>query len=160
MDSTGRPMWHERATGSSLGSLSPSWLYHAFTGGQHFVAGDSTGLLYVSSTSVYQDNTNPILRCRIGPSISNQQQWQRHSQFWLAVGGPYQGVSRTFLLDWSNDGGNTYGTQFSLGLQVEATTEFGRIFMNNLGRSRQRNYRVQTTDNLPQAWIEAYVAIG
>lgn len=160
MDASGRPMWHERATGSSIGSLSPSWSFHAFTGGQHFVAGDSTGNIYVSSLAVYQDNGNAILRARVGPSVSNQMQWQRHSQFWLAVGGPYSGVSRTFLLDWSNDAGNTYGNQFSLGLQVEATTNFGRIFMNNLGRSRQRNYRVQTTDNLPQAWLEAFLALG
>lgn len=160
VDPSGRPMWHERARGSALGSLSPSWQFHAWTGGQHFVAGDGTAKVYVSSVGIYQDNGNAILRCRIGPSISNSQQWQKHAQFWLSVGGPYEGVDRTFLLDWSNDGGNTYGNQFTLGLLVEATTQFGRVLMNNLGRSRQRNYRVQTTDNLPQAWLEAYVAIG
>jgi hypothetical protein len=159
-DSSGRPMWHERALGSTLGGLSASWQFHAFTGGQHFVGGDGTANVYVSSTSVYQDNGSAILRARIGPAVSQEQKWLIHGQFWLSVAGPYAGVSRTYALDWSNDGGNTYGNQFSLGLQVESTTGFGRIFMNNLGRSRQRNYRVQTTDNLPQCWLDAYVAIG
>ncbi len=160
LDASGRPMWHERARGSSLGSLNPSWQFHAWCGGQHFVGGDGTGNVYVSSTGVYQDNGSSILRARVGPSISNEQQWLRHQQFWLSIGGPYAAVTRAFLLDWSNDAGNNYGNQFTLGLQQEATTGFGRVFMNNLGRARQRNYRVQTTDNLAQAWLDAYVGIG
>jgi hypothetical protein len=157
-DASGRPMWHERARGSSLTALSPSWMFHTWTSGHHFVAGDGTGNVYVSSLAVYQDNGSAILRARVGPSISNENAWLRHGQFWLAIGGPFS-TSRTFLLDWSNDGGETYGNQFSLSVQQEATTGFGRVLMNNLGRSRQRNYRVQTTDDEPQSWIDAYVVI-
>lgn len=159
MDSSGRPMWHERALGSELGSLSNSWLFHAWVGGQHLVAGDDTANVYVSSLGTYQDNGNARLRCRIGPAVSNAQQWVRHGQFWLSVGGPYAS-GRQYNLDWSNDGGNTYGNQFTLSQQQEATTGFQRILKNNLGRSRQRNYRVQTTDNAPDAWLDAYVAIS
>ena len=158
-DASGRPMWHERARGSALGSLSPSWQFHTWTAGQHFVGGDGTGSVYVASTAVYQDHGTAILRCRVGPAISQENAWLRHAQFWLAIGAPFS-TSRTFKLDWSNDGGNSYGNQFSLGVQQEATTGFGRVLMNNLGRSRQRNYRVQTTDNAAQAWIDAYVAIA
>lgn len=159
LDASGRPMWHERARGSALGSLSNSWLFHAWAGGQHFVAGDNTGNIYVSSLAAYQDNGSSILRCRIGPSVSNEQKWVRHSQFWLSVGGPYN-VSRSYEVDWSNDGGNNYGNQFTLGVQQNPTTSLGRILINNLGRSRQRNYRVQTTDNQPQAWLDAYIGIA
>lgn len=159
LDSSGRPMWHERARGSSLGSLSASWQYHAWAGGQQFVAGDGTGNVYRSSTAVYQDNGSAILRCRVGPAVTQEKQWMRHSQFWLDIGGPFDGT-RAFKLDWSNDGGTTYGNQFTLGIQKEATTGFGRVFMNRLGRTRVRNYRVQTTDNLPQCWVDAYVNFG
>ena len=158
-DASGRPMWHERGLGSTLAGLSNSWLFHAWATGQHFVAGDNTANVYVSSLATYQDSGNPILRARIGPAISNEQKWVRHGQFWLSIGGP-SNISRTYALDWSNDGGSNYGNSFNLGVQVDATTKFGRVLMNNLGRSRQRNYRVQTTDNEPQAWIDAYVEIA
>jgi hypothetical protein len=159
-DSTGRPMWHERARGTSIGSLSASWKFHAWAGGQHWVGGDGTAHLYISSTSVYEDNGTAILRARVAPALSQDLKWLKHAQFWMQIAGPYAGVTRTFLLDWSNDGGNTYGNQFSLGIELESTTQYGRVFMNNLGRSRQRNYRVQTTDNLAQCWLDGQVMIG
>ena len=160
-DSSGRPMWHERARGGAIGSLSPSWQFHAWAGGQHFVAGGSDGNVYVSGVGTYQDDGNPILRARVSPQITNEKQWMRHSQFWLDIGGPFNAAqSRTFALDWSNDGGNNYGTLFSLSPQQNTTTGISRVLMNRLGRTRGRNYRIQTTDNLPQAWIDGYVASG
>ena len=156
-DASGRPMWHERATGAT--GASPSWKFHAWAGGQHWVGGDGTAKLYVSSTGVYQDNGTAILRQRVGPAVSKNLIWLKHAQFSLQIGGPFN-VTRHFTLDWSNDAGNNYGNQFTLGLQVESTTGYGRVFMNNLGRSRTRNYRVQTVDNLPQCWLDASVAVA
>ena len=154
-DPSGRPMWHERATGAS--GASPSWSFHAWAGGQHFVAGNGDGNIYVSSTATYQDNGTAILRQRVSPIMTNEKQWTRHGQFWLDIGGPYDGA-RSYQLDWSNDGGNSYGNQFSLSPQQNQTTGFWRILKNQLGRSRARNYRVQTTDNKPQAWVDGFVA--
>lgn len=160
-DASGRPMWHERGLGSSIGSLSQWFPYHAWSAGQHFVAGDGTGNVYLQSTALYKDNGNARLRARISPQLTQNKQWLRHSQFWLDIGGPFGSVtSRSYLLDWSNDGGNTYGTQFTLNPQQNTTSGISRVLMNNLGRSRGRNYRLQTTDNAPDCWIDGYVTIA
>jgi hypothetical protein len=161
LDASGRPMWHQRARGSALGSLSASWKYHAWTANQHFVAGDGTGNVYVASKSVYQDAGSSILRCRMGPAISNQLRWQRHGQFWLQLGGPYSSISaNAYKLDWSNDGGFNFGNQFTLNPQQNTTTKFSRVLMNNLGRSRQRNYRIQSTNNTAESWLDGDVSLA
>ena len=161
LDSSGRPMWHQRARGASLGSLSASWKYHAWTANQNFVAGDGTGNVYVASKTVYQDDGNAILRCRVGPNPSSDLNWKRHSQFWLQIGGPYSSAtSRAYVLDWSNDGGSNYGNQFTLNPLQNTTTGIARVLKNWLGRTRSRNYRIQSTNNAPEAWLDADVTIA
>jgi len=160
-DASGRPMWHQRARGASLGSLSASWKFHAWTGGKHFVAGDGTGNVYASDLNTYQDSGSPILRCRVGPNPTQGLQWKRHGQFWLQIGGPYSAVTgRTYNLDWSNDGGSNYGTSFALNPQQNTTKGIARVLKNNLGRARSRNYRIQSTNNAPEAWLDADLTLS
>ena len=154
-------MWHQRARGATLGALSASWKFHAWTGGKHFVAGDGTGNVYASDLNTYQDAGSPILRCRVGPNPTQGLQWKRHGQFWLQIGGPYSAVTgRTYNLDWSNDGGSNYGTSFALNPQQNTTKGIARVLKNNLGRARSRNYRIQSTNNAPEVWLDADLTLS
>ena len=152
----GLKMWHERASGSAWGSLTaPPAQFHATAFGKHFVGNMNSGVIYQASLSTYQETGSAILRGRISPHINNERLRMFYDRLQLDVGGPFSDT-RTFSLENSNDGGFTYGTAKQLVIGPSQQSE-SRLIWRRLGMSRDRVFRVSTTDNLPQAWVDGYV---
>lgn len=64
--------WHQRT--SLVGGLQAAHLgrSHTYNFGQHLVGDRNSGKLYSLSTQNYTDNGLPIVRTRVGPTISNE----------------------------------------------------------------------------------------
>ena len=66
------------------------------------------------------------------------------------------GSAPTVLLQWSNDGGQTFnaGLSRSTGLHNAFGT---RVRWRNLGRGRQRVFQLTQSDPIPCRWIDAFL---
>lgn len=148
-------MWHRRGwwNGTSL-DRQRQWV-HAFVLGKHFVGDWSTGQIYQQSLAAYTDAGTSIQRLRAAPHFSQQNVWLYFSRFWLDMEVD-SSDTRTMLLDWSDDGGTTYGVQYTMDVSSNSAN-LRRVLKRRLGRSRDRVFRIQTFDALKQAWIAAYV---
>lgn len=144
-------LWHRRAYNGTAGAQLGR--YHAWVFGKHYVL-DASGNLYTSSTGVFQDAGTAITRQRTTPIIQQENLQIRHRQLELHYGGPYN-VARNWTLEVSNDGGNTYGAGISLATGPGGTSP-DRAIWRRLGITRKRNYRITTTDNLAQVWVDGY----
>ena len=148
-------MWHERAhSGVSGGQLG---YYHAWTLGKHFLL-DSSGNLYSSSIATYQDNGNTITWQRTAPHVGSEFEWMRINQFMLMFG-PSASITRNFTFEVSKDQGLSFPVSRSLSAPAipGQPPPYQRISARQLGRARDWVFRVTSTDNCQQAWIDAFV---
>jgi hypothetical protein len=144
-------LWHRRAyNGPSTNQLG---FYHAWAFGQHYLL-DSSGNLYTSSIGVHQDAGTAITFQRTTPIIQQENKQIRHRQLEVHYGGPYSST-RNWTLEISNDGGQTYGTGITLQSGPGGTSP-DRAIWRRAGIGRKRCYRLTTTDNLPQCWVDGY----
>ena len=152
-------LWHRRAfNGTTVNSLG---LYHAWEFGAHYLL-DSAGNLYTQSLAHYQDigagGTVPITFSRTTPVITAENRLLNHNQLELIFGAPYNNLAyaRTFYLAISNDGGATFGSPVTVTTGPSGSTNSkDRCIFRRLGSGRKRCYQLYTTDNLPQAWLDA-----
>jgi len=84
------------------------------------------------------------------PHLNAEHKWMKHKTFELLYGGPFD-TARTFNLEVSDDGGFTFHNPVSVGVGTGSLSP-GRAIWRRCGRSRDRVYRVSTTDNLQQ-WL-------
>lgn len=162
--------WHERAWWSGSANVRQRQAFHSYTAlaahgasafvpSKHYVGDWENGKIYIQSLDTLTDNTVQIQRIRACPHISNEQKWLFYSQFLLDVQVPSGGPSAiTPVLDWSDDGGSTFGTTHTF--PAGGTSNLGkatRVVWRRLGRSRDRVYRVKITDAVPIALIGAYL---
>jgi len=148
--------WHERAAGSTWAALTaPPAMFHADVWGKHLVADLNSGKILRARLDLYQQEGSAILRGRVAPHLNNETLRVMYRSLWLKVGGPFN-VTRTYTLENSDDGGFNYGTpkSLSIGAGQQSTS---RIEWRRLGMSRDRVFRITTTDNQPQAWVDGYV---
>ena len=148
--------WHERASGTDIATLTAApAMFHAFVWGRHLVADLNSAVIRTASLGLYQQQGSSILRVRVAPHLNNEQLRVMYRSLWLKIGGQFN-VTRTYTLEVSNDGGFTYGTPkaISIGAGQQSTS---RIEWRRLGLSRDRVFRITTTDNQPQAWVDGYV---
>lgn len=145
-------LWHRRAyDGTVNGALG---YYHCWEFGSHYLL-DKAGNLYTSSTSVYQDAGTAITFQRTTPIINTENQLVKHTQLELHFGGPYDAADRNYTLEISNDGGQSWGTGISIEVGPDGTSP-DRAIWRRLGIGRKRSYRLTTTDNLAQNWVDGY----
>lgn len=152
--------WHERSYLDPVNGAVPHLASCATTAFGSVVVGDRTnGNLYAFDSAYYSDNGNPIRRLRQSPHVSSAERRIRHNAFELqaepGVGlQTGQGSAPLATLSWSDDGGHTWsnGHTVSMGLAGQYKNRFR---WRRLGVSRDRVYRVETSEPVPVTWLGA-----
>ena len=158
-------LWHARADlDSATGLLTRHRAqHHCYAFHTHLVGGEDDGRVYVSDLATYTNDTDPLVRRRTAPHLHQDRRLLYHSVFEVDVqagvgldGGVVPGTDPQILLQWSDDGGQTWSTEraASLGPQGQYTQ---RAVWRRLGRSRQRTYQVTVTDPVPVALLAARI---
>jgi len=153
-------LWHERASFSStavpLQSVRSGTLHrhrgncHVFCYGKHLIGDYETGRISYFDLGAYTDNGTTIPRIRSTQHIWSGRNMVRHAalqiEFEAGVGiNSGQGSDPQAMLDWSDDGGHTFGHEHWRG--IGKIGEYAaRSLWNRLGSSRDRVYRVSITD--------------
>ena len=157
-------LWHERAymnPDGSLGRGRPN--VHVYAFGKHLVGDYANGIIYEMSPAFLTDNLVPIARIRTAPFIDAELNNVFHSKFQLdmqvGVGSPLALETDTppqMILTFSDDGGYTWSNEklASMGASGQFKT---RVIWRRLGRSRQRVYRVKTTEPVSVTLYNAYL---
>lgn len=114
-------------------------------------------------TPTYGTETVLLRRLRQAPHLSHENQWTFHRRLQIdmetGVGlSSGQGSDPQVMVSWSDDGGHTWSNEHwvSAGRMGEYTA---RVILRNLGRTRDRVYRVVVSD--PVAWnlIASYIDV-
>lgn len=165
----GEPQWHQRKSWDAVRSLYqpyPFWT-HAFIpewggNGEHIV-GDRSGILYVMSSSFYDENGGNMRGQRTMAVVYNEGKRVFHHRIDIEneaglVSGA--GDPPVLELDWSDDRGHTFGTGAGVGTKMTLNTgaagEYStRAYAVALGSSRWRNYRLTITGQTKIALIDA-----
>lgn len=156
-------LWHERAWRDPVTNVLKrhrSNCQMQFAG--YTLVGDfENGNVYVMDMDTFTDNGDPIARIRTCPHINSDYKWQFFSALQIdmqtGVGlDTGQGSDPQAMLQWSDDGGYTFGTEFwkSFGRIGERRT---RVRWRRLGKSRDRVFKLTITDPVRVAIIGASV---
>jgi hypothetical protein len=154
--------WHERAYLGTDGLLARHRANcHTMAFGLHLVGDWENGNLYALDPTVGDDNGREIVRLRTAPYIDGELKNIFFSRLTLdmrmGLGG--DGLARlpVAILTYSDDGGKTWSNERTVSLGAIGN-RLARAFWNRLGRSRQRVFRVQISDNIPEiALMAAYI---
>jgi hypothetical protein len=155
-------LWHQRAyLNPETGNLERHRSnMHAYYGGLHIVGDYVRGDLYALDLDYYSDGSDPMPSIRAASHISGPDyQWMIHNrlQIDMEVGfGLQEGYAAQprAMLDWSDDGGHTWSREHwaSIGRQGEYAA---RVRWNQLGRARNRVYRVTISDPVKRVILGA-----
>lgn len=145
-------LWHERSyrdpslfeTQQHRGSC------HIFFRQKHLIGDRQFGKVYELRLDVYDDDGDPIVRTRTSPHIDDERRLVTHAQLELDMETGIglqdgQGSIPKIMMQYSDDGGRTWSDELwrDIGRIGEYKT---RVKWNKLGRSRDRVYRVSTSD--------------
>ena len=160
-------VWHKRGFWNGSSYVSHLSQCHAYAFGQHLVGDWSSGNIYSQSISNLSDNTSPIVRTRIAPTISNESTWMTFQQLQIDVEtglGPMpplldgNGNPRgpQMLISWSDDNAHTWSNEHAINCGQAGNYKM-RAIIRRLGRSRNRTFKVTMSD--PIAWriTDAYL---
>lgn len=127
---------------------------YAFFDEKHIVGDFEDGKLYELDTGTYTDAGETIRRVRVAPPVQAEGKNIFHHAFEVvfeagvglivddAIG---SGQDPQAMLEWSDDGGHTYGNEHWVGMGKIG--EYGwRARWRRLGRSRERMYRLTVAD--------------
>jgi hypothetical protein len=154
--------WHERTYLDPILGEQP---HRAWCGtvafGQAVVGDRQNGNLYVYDPAYYLDGTTPIRRVRQTKHVTQDEKRIRFDAFQLqsepGVGLSLgQGQSPVANLSWSNDGGHTWSNEYPASMGSEGKYKH-RIIWRRLGVSRDRVWRVETSEPVPVTWLGAEV---
>lgn len=154
--------WHERATYSTGNVESRNVAEgHALYMGKHIVADYLTGSLYFLDQNAYTDAGTTIRRVRTTPHVSNSGLRLIYNNlvidFKTGVGDNTT-LTPQIMLEYSNDGGNTWSNQIFK--SVGALGNYiNRVVFHQLGQSRDRVFRLTMTDPVDWALSGASVDI-
>jgi len=182
---TGRPIWSERSylvPGGGLQdavSIAPgrAEVTHAFCFGKHLVGSNGTdgnpGAIYQMGMGVYTDCgadpisgaqiTQPIVIDRISPHLTadNKRVIYNRIEFNLQrgvglSGGTIPGEDPQILLRWSDDGGQTFGTEYQIPMGTQGNYTVW-AYLNRLGYANHggRVFWVRMTDPVYNSLISA-----
>lgn len=152
--------WHERSYLEPVVGELPHLAACATAAFGTVVVGDRlNGNLYAYDPSFYTDNGSPIRRLRQSPHLSTDERFIRHNAFELqaepGVGlQTGQGSAPLATLSWSNDGGHTWSNQHTVSMGLVGKYK-NRFRWRRLGVSRDRVYRVETSEPVPVTWLGA-----
>ncbi len=149
--------WHERCE-LVAGDLQPARVtHHAFAFGRN-LGGASDGL-YTIDPTVSTIDGSPMYRERTSPhqaTPSRNRLYFHEFRLDVEVGQTPQGVAPLIELQWSDDGGETWGNWLarSLGSVGQYKT---RVQWPRLGAARDRVWRLRTTSNARASIVGASV---
>lgn len=151
--------WHQRST-NDLRHVAST---HVFYNNKNYVGDYDSPAVYSLNLDVYTDNGVAIKRERAGLHLINNQNRIRYDKLELVfeagvglIAG--QGSDPQVMLDWSDDGGFTWSNVRYL--STGAIGSYGvRCLTHHLGSSRDRVFRVRTSDPVNFVLIEAYATI-
>ncbi len=159
--------WHKRTSYSTVSNTEGRWnaLYAVFAFDRILVANYSNGDLSQLSTSVYTENGSPIVRTRIAPHLNQNMNrliynsLQIDAQVGVGLGNTSgQGRDPVMTLSFSDDGGMTYGS--SIPLSIGRVGQYKtQLKWNKLGSSRDRVFKIRTSDPINPVLINAYLDV-
>jgi hypothetical protein len=140
-------LWHERESFEE-GRWRASNFVKAF--GKNLVGDFENGNIYEVDSNVYTENSGTIQRIITMPPVyANGKRINYHrlhvdcdAGVGLTSG---QGVDPQVILDWSNDGGNTYGNELWRPIGAKGNYK-ARAVWGPLGQARHRTHRITYTD--------------
>ena len=157
-------MWHER-TSAINGSVGRHLGHtHLFFNKKHYVGSYVSGNLYTYDLDTYTDNSETIRRKRITPHITKERKRLRYYQLELEFEGGVglttgQGSDPQVMLSWSDDGGHTYSSKRYASIGKKG--EYGyRVLFHQLGSSRDRVFKLETSDPVKFVLIKATAKIS
>lgn len=156
-DTTG--FWHTRSTGLSGGRHFSSCA--AFFDGKVIVGHHADGNLYELDLNTYTDNGDPIRSVRASQPVQAVRgiltfgsfELEFESGIGLVTG---QGSDPQAMLDWSDDGGHTWGNEHWTDIGAIGNYKT-RCIWRRLGSSRNRIFRVTITDPVKRVIIGAHL---
>lgn len=157
-------LWHERGTWDGSRFRSAPTFGHCYAWGKHLTGSNSTAVVYEMNSSLTGDGgTGTIRRLRRTPHASqdatiigfDRLQVDLEAGLGLVTG---QGSDPQVMLRWSNDGGQTWGSErwVSAGLigAYKARAQWWR-----LGQGRDRVFEVAVSDPIPWRLVDAYLDV-
>lgn len=153
-------LWHERAYGGAWPCCFASLA--GFGTVPNFVGDGYSGKILYQNASYASDDGQAITYTRTAPHISGANKWIKYSRFELD--GDFGTAAPT--LDYSDNGGRTFGGR-TIALRQAAdqgrgtvSPTFRRFFAMQLGRSRDRVFKVSITDStnlirIANAYVDA-----
>ncbi len=128
---------------------------------QIFVGDYDTGEIYVQDLFWPNEAGNPIRRIRTAPHISQSNKWTKYAGFTLDA----DMGSAQAILDYSNDGGRRFQVGTLAYTMVKSGYDSqgggGRYFQDQLGRSKDRVFRVTVTSSTELVrFINAYIDVN
>ena len=159
-------LWHERGTWRSDRVRFDAWhpQSHCYVFNKHLVGDRMSGTVFELDVDLYNDtNGKPIHRIRQAPHINNEHRQVFHRSLELEFGRGLgaiagQGVDPQFMLQWSNDGGQTWGNEHWRGAGPQG--QYGRrAIWRRLGGGRDRVYRLAVSDPIFWPLVGAYLDV-
>jgi len=154
-------MWHKRAWRDNFNVLHRDRGNCACNFANQIVVGDwQNGNVYALQDNVYTDAGGvPMYRLRQAPHLTKDLQRLSHHelqlQFQPGVGlATGQGSNPTAMLQWSDDGGSTFGNEHWTSIGVQGAYK-NRAIWRRLGVARDRIYRVVVTDPINAVIVSA-----
>jgi hypothetical protein len=139
-------LWHERTYNGTLPIAFASAPGFSGSGAGNYVADGVSANIYPQGINYASDNGNPITYTRTSPHVSDHNRWIKYPKFALDVD---IGTAQP-ILDYSNDGGRSflgYNRPLQQAQDDGTAGMFKRFFAWQLGRSRDRVFKVTITDN-------------
>ena len=160
-------LWHERDSRDSQGISIGRWRANAYVRayGKHLIGDYATGQIGELDMDTFVEYSNVLQALATGPSMAYDRKRVIHRRFELDVESGVgttsgQGSDPEIVLDYSDDGGRTFSTRKpprSIGKQGEYKK---RLRWNRMGQSRNRIYRVVTSDPVKRSIVAAHVELG
>jgi hypothetical protein len=156
-------LWHQRLSFDPIASQFHRHLSNCYFdfAGMRLVGDFQSGNLYQMSRKVYSDNGAPLVAWRRTPHVWDRNNRERvfHAQlqieFTPGVGLQFgQGSIPQAMLQWSDDGGQTWGNEHWVSIGAAGQTK-NRAIWRRLGQARDRVYDVKFSDPVPRDVVGA-----
>lgn len=157
--------WHERAWRNPANAVlgrHRSNCQVAFAG-ENLVGDWENGNVYVLDLDTYTDNGDLIPAIRQTPYMASDNNLLFFNRLWIdmevgvgTING--QGSDPEVMLDWSNDGGNTWSNELRAKMG-KLGERMARVMFRRLGKSRFRVFRLTITDPVKRVLINADVDV-
>ena len=133
---------------------------HAFFDNKHILGDYQDGTLLEMDDTLYQDAGSALECIRQDRFIHADRKWLFHRRLEIECEGGVGTASLDpqVMLQWSDDGGHTFSNEHWRGIGKVGKYK-NRAYWNQLGRSRDRIYRVTFTDNARFTIVSGHIEV-